>query len=56
MAIYLSRFRPSDVRPELLVDREEAADWLEHSLSTYLSDRNPEQGQGFCISRGEGRG
>lgn len=54
--VYLSKFRPTDVRPELLVDREDAAEWLEHSISAYLADRDPEQGQGFCVLGSKGVG
>lgn len=54
--VYLSRLRPTDVRPELLIDREREAEWLEHSISAYLADRNPEQGQAFCILGSKGVG
>ncbi|MEM9453002.1 MAG: hypothetical protein AAGF11_02400 [Myxococcota bacterium] len=54
--VYLSKFRPTDVRPELLVDRDDAAEWLEHSISAYLADRDPEQGQGFCVLGSKGVG
>lgn len=54
--VYLSRLRPTDVRPELLIDREGEAEWLEHSISAYLADRDPEQGQAFCILGSKGVG
>lgn len=54
--VYLSKFRPTDVRPELLVDRSEEAEWLEHSIQAYLGDRDPEQGQGFCVLGAKGVG